>query len=833
MMTGFRGKVWSGLAAGCMAFATVGLFAAPPAATTGEKTKEAKSAGPEVLAGHSYHGEAFNEGARQKAYLMKGTGKVHFPTSTKSPIAQKFIDQGVGQIYGFWYFEAERSFRQAASIDPDCAIAYWGMALANKSNSKRAKGFMKKALDRKAKATDRERLYIDALNAYINASGRARGKRGRALADACGRIAKKYPKDLEAKAFQGLFWYLSRNQKPKLGYEKINKLLQDVLKVNPMHPCHHFVIHLWDYKDAKRALKSASLCGQSAPSIAHMWHMPGHIYSRLKRYRDAVWQQEASARVDHAHMMRDQVLPDQIHNFAHNNEWLIRNLIYVGRADDALDLARNMIELPRHPKYNTLKRRGSTNYGRMRLFQVLSTFELWDELIALSETPYLEPTDNHSEQIKRLRYLGRAWYAKGETERGNAILAQLEPELKREQAAREKAIAAAVNKFHATNTPPPAVAKRPQSTLTRRRRTSKRRTWTRSPKTQSAYTRKLAAAKSAAGRKFATKIRVLEQAVNELKGRRALAAGDLKNGLALVRKSGGISQLDIARIQQAAGKLDEAEKTLRTYAKSRQTEVLPTAHLVDVLYRAGKRKEAADEFAKLRTRAGDADLHVPALARLADFARELKLPSDWRTPAPPAKDIGIRPSLDSLGPFRWQPHQAPAWSLKDVHGKVHSLKDYRGKPVVVIFYLGYGCLHCAEQLQAFAPKAEAFTKAGYSLIAISTDNQFELKKSHKNYNKGEFPFPLVSDAKLAVFHKYRVFDDFEKQPLHGTFVIDGKGLVRWHDISYEPFMDPDFVLKEAQRLLGQSKVTLAKKRRPGPGKKPVTAKAPEANDSSR
>ena len=110
------------------------------------------------------------------------------------------------------------------------------------------------------------------------------------------------------------------------------------------------------------------LCGQTAPGIAHMWHMPGHTYSKLHRYADAAWQQEASARVDHAHMMRDGVLPDQIHNYAHNNEWLIRDLASVGRVHDAIDLAKNMIELPRHPKYNTLeKNEGSARLGRDRL----------------------------------------------------------------------------------------------------------------------------------------------------------------------------------------------------------------------------------------------------------------------------------------------------------------------------------------------------------------------------------------------------------------------------------------------------------------------------------
>ena len=77
-----------------------------------------------------------------------------------------------------------------------------------------------------------------------------------------------------------------------------------------------------------------------------------------------------------------------------------------------------MCELPRHPKYNTLTRRGSSYYGRLRLFTVLNEFEKWDELIELADTPYLEPTKSETEQNKRLRYLGRAYFRTGDFENG-------------------------------------------------------------------------------------------------------------------------------------------------------------------------------------------------------------------------------------------------------------------------------------------------------------------------------------------------------------------------------------------------------------------------------
>ena len=65
------------------------------------------------------------------------------------------------------------------------------------------------------------------------------------------------------------------------------------------------------------------------------------------------------------------------------------------------------------------------------------------------------------------------------------------------------------------------------------------------------------------------------------------------------------------------------------------------------------------------------------------------------------------------------------------------------------------------------------------------------------------PMELVADPELKVFKQFRAYDDFESQALHGTFLIDSKGKIRWQDISYEPFMDHEFVLKEAQRLLAQ------------------------------
>ncbi|QDT94944.1 redoxin domain-containing protein [Gimesia aquarii] len=747
----------------------------------------------EVLAGHSYHGEVFNEGPRRKAYIMGGTGDVHFDVTVKNPEAQKFLDQGLGQLHGFWYLEAERSFRHAASLDPDCAMAFWGAAMCNLKNSKRAKGFIEEANKRIDKASPREKLYIKALEAYIKADKKKSKQRNEAYTKAMENLILEYPDDLEAKAFLAVHLYNTRSS--STSYIAAEALLQDIFDVNPMHPTHHYRIHLWDYRKPEKALTSAARCGQSAPSIAHMWHMPGHIYSRLKRYEDAVWQQEASARVDHAHMMRDRVMPDQIHNYAHNNEWLIRNLIFLGRVHPAIQLAKNMIDLPQHPKYNTLKKRGSAKYGRMRLFQVLRTFELWDELIHLSDTHYLAPTDLEEEQNKRLRYLGLAYYQMKKVKEGDAQLAELQKRLDTLKKDQKQAEQAAEKKARAALIKGPIVALKPgQSKVSKSTKVDK----------------SIKTAIEKASKPFLSKIKRREGNINALKGHQAIAKGDFKLGHKLLKKAGGVDEVYLISVLWKSGEQEKAEKALRKLIDSHKNEVQPQAVLVDLLWQSGKKEAAKQEFRKLTTKLTSIDQLAKNLAlfnlksflyeRLALIKKDLGLKEDRGSKKKIATDVGDRPDLKTLGPFRWKPSLAPSWKLQDATGKIRSSDEFRGKPHVLIFYLGYSCLHCAEQLQAFAPMVEEFKKAGIPLMAISTDKLDGLKTSIKNYDKGDLPIPLFSDAKLEVFKAFHAYDDFEKQPLHGTFIIDHSGNVLWHDISYDPFMDPRFVLKEAQRL---------------------------------
>ena len=752
-----------------------------PAATPAESTPpSAENAAPGPLPGHSAHGEAFDDGPRQAAVLMPGTGNVVFPVSSKKPLVQEFINQGVGQIHGFWYFEAERSFRQAAALDPDCATAYWGMAMANVNNEKRAKAFIAEAVKRKAKASPYEVLWIDALNEFYADPKKKDVDRRRQYVRRLETIVHDYPDDLEAKAFLVLqIWTNSSKQLPITSHESVDALAREIHAKNNLHPAHHYRIHLWDSEKASRALYSAAWGGPSGPGIAHLWHMPGHIYSNLKRYDDASWQQEAATRVDHAYMMRTRVMPDQIHNYAHNHEWLIRNLSFLGQPRKAIALSRNLIEMPRHPKINSLGagKSGSASYGRMRLIELAARYELYDEVIAAVEAGYLDALDDFERDLSRVRLLGAAYFAKGNKDAAMKLITATQAridELRKQQAdAIAKAEKDAKDK------------KKPDAEVTK--------------------------AKTEAGKPIAAKLTSVEQALASLKGHEWMAqTGDkvenAKKAVEQFGKAGQVSKELLSRVNLSAGDKAKAEQLALEAKNAAPSQVQPLANYVDILNKVGKSKEAKDAFVQLRELARHAELDWPLAVRLKPLAESYGWEADWRFKPDSREDIGPRPDHNSLGPVAWSPVAAPSFQLPDADGKLVSIDKYRGKPVVLIFYLGFGCVHCVEQLRAFKPMTAEFEKAGIAILAVTSDSTTDLKKALVSANEdGKYPFPIVSDSGLQIFKAYRAFDDFEKQPLHATIVLDGIGNIRWQDIGYEPFSDAKFLLGETRRLVGLGK----------------------------
>lgn len=751
--------------------------------------------------GHSRHGAEFDEGPRQAARLMDGlNAAVHFPVTTASAEAQRFFDQGVCQQHGFWYFEAERSFRQVALIDPDCAMAYWGMALANVENDVRAAGFIAHAVQRLAHANDRERRWIDAWAGYLGVSadekrvletgddtarqktreaiverlrkdGRDQKKRrARDLVRALEDIVKREPDDIEARAFLAVQVWRNVEFGIEIGsHFAASSLLDPVFAAVPLHPAHHYRVHLWDREKAENALASARALGDSAPGIAHQWHMAGHIYDRLHRYADAAWQQEASARVDHAFMMKDRVMPYDIHNYGHNNEWLCRSLSHTGRVHEAAALAANLIELPRHPAKNRVTERDDiAGYGRTRLLEVLSDHELWVEVVAACEGPLVESTDDRVLAGERLLALGRAQFRLGSLQAGDAAVAALDELIAKQRQDRSRDVDAAEDE---------ALAKK-------------------------ASHEDLERATTAAIGKSAGPLQRLRELRRTLAVERLLAQNDAAGALREIEAGAQVSVAVRALAHERAGEHDKAADLLDADRRDHDGRVLPLARAVAALHAAGRLDAAREHFAELRRIGGRADLDTPVLERLQKIAAEFGLPADWRTPRPPAADFGDRPELSFLGPFRWSPVPAPDLALPLADGGRFDLAAHRGRPVVVVFYLGFGCSHCREQLRAFEPKAAAFAAAGIDLVAVSTQTleatRAELLAAPAD---ARWTLPIACDPEFGAFKAWRAYDDFEHMPLHCTALVDGGGRLRWQDVSFEPFTKVDWLLAECSRLL--------------------------------
>src|ERR1044072_3782049 len=155
--------------------------------------------------GHSKHGAAFDSGMRLKPWEMPGIGTAPFPISTKNPEVQKWFDQGNVLLHSFWFEEAERAFRWCLKLDPECTMAYWGLARRgftwfdrghpslDDPRSARFRDFLNEAIKRKDKVTERERMYIEAWEYGFAPKVE---KRQLVLINRLGKMAGKYPDDI-------------------------------------------------------------------------------------------------------------------------------------------------------------------------------------------------------------------------------------------------------------------------------------------------------------------------------------------------------------------------------------------------------------------------------------------------------------------------------------------------------------------------------------------------------------------------------------------------------------------------------------------------------------
>lgn len=294
--------------------------------------------------------------------LEAGLGDIDHPVSTSNAEAQKFFNQGLAYVYAFNHEEAIRSFKQAAQLDPQLAMAYWGVALSLGSNYNvpadgpallEAYSNLQKAVALAPKASEHDRAYINALSKRYSSNVQAdQHQLGVDYKNAMGEVAKTYPDDLDAATLYAesmmnlrpwKLWTL--DGKPEEGTLEIVSVLEEVLRRNPNHSgANHYYIHAVEASTAaERGLPSADRLGKIAPKAGHLVHMPSHIYIRTGDYYQAAQANVDAIVVDKEYIQKsgnNGLYPAMYYN--HNVHFLAAASAVKGRYTDSIKSARDL-----------------------------------------------------------------------------------------------------------------------------------------------------------------------------------------------------------------------------------------------------------------------------------------------------------------------------------------------------------------------------------------------------------------------------------------------------------------------------------------------------------
>ena len=395
------------------------------------------------------------------AKLLDGMGATRMPVTTASPEAQRFFNQGMAQVHSFWFLEAERSFLQAAALDPGMAMAYWGIAISAAGDYRpafqlirdpydggrspqastppatiqrtsngaavdgriRAREAIDRAMALRDKISPRERLYVEALAARRNPDSKSpdadyiAGMR---------RLVAEYPDDLEAKSILGLALldgYDPVTKAPRTNTTEGTTLLHQVIEKDDNHfGAHHYLIHGWEGSTTpEKAWPSCKRYPELVPNIPHALHMPGHIYAQSDRIDDAVKSFADAADNERKWLAADVLYPNGHHG--HNVHFLVHALNLDGRFKDSMAQVRHMLsfkETPRERSGNS--QRTTFRQGYYALVKTIVRFERWDLALDATTIPVY---DKPEQQAWRTWAVGLAYAAQGKLDEARTALAQM------------------------------------------------------------------------------------------------------------------------------------------------------------------------------------------------------------------------------------------------------------------------------------------------------------------------------------------------------------------------------------------------------------------------
>ena len=338
--------------------------------------------------------------------LDPGLGRLHHPVSTRNTQAQAYFDQGLKLVFAFNHEAAIKSFARAAELDPDLAMAHWGIALALGPNinhgmdataHKAAYEALQRAIALEPKASPAERSYIVALSRRYSADANAdQGPLQLAYKDTMKDLVRRYPRDddaavLYAESLMDLhpwkFW--APDGTPADGTREIVAVLERVLARAPDHiGANHYYIHAVEASPQPgKALAAARRLPNLAPSAGHLVHMPAHTYIRTGNYLEA-------ARANVAAVLADERLAQSGADtfymrgyYGHNLHFLAIANAFAGKSRDAIAAANKLYEFEA-PRIKEVPELDGFLFTPSLL---LVEFGRWDDVLALPEPAFEAP----------------------------------------------------------------------------------------------------------------------------------------------------------------------------------------------------------------------------------------------------------------------------------------------------------------------------------------------------------------------------------------------------------------------------------------------------------
>jgi peroxiredoxin/tetratricopeptide (TPR) repeat protein len=604
--------------------------------------------------------------------------------------------------------------------------------LARATGGERARAFMREASARKHRASPRERAFIDAWELQF-AEGAEPGEARRNFERALERLILEYPDDVEAKALYA---------NDTMGGNRVGTelLIRQILAAAPDHPGgHHYRIHNWDDEDGAQALESCRRYGDIAPGIGHALHMPGHIYAGLGMYHEAAISLDSATRAEIAYMGRRMVFPYNTWNYAHNRNYLSYVQEQLGLPAEAIRGARELLAVPLDPKLNDATRFSPHWQGVSALTRALIKYERWDEILESGSIPW---GTSLRDRLMRGYAEALAKIAKG-----------------------DPAAARAVADFTALK----KEVEKPENESYRQQ---------------------------------------FEVQSLELQATQALKKGDTLKGLMLLTDAAPrelelrgnyddppffptliYSKLGYAYLERGSPTL--AVEAFERGLKAVRNDPFALAGLARAQHALGHGGQATDALGRLLHVWSDAE---PGLRWMAEAKATGVIASAVDRSPGPQRNYR-RTSLDRYGPAIWRPFAAPALDVRDHTGAHVSLDQFRGRNVVLVFYLGTGCAHCVQQVKDLSDRADRWKQLEADVLAVSGD-----PVDANAASQGSLNVRLLSDDQFTSARVFKSYDDFEEMPIHSTVLIDKEGLVHWARHGAGPFTDYEFIATQLQRM---------------------------------